>query len=137
MPSKLLKTHQKYKNYLNKYWITVILDPHYTGSKVEGMICFYYLETMTSNMTKSTGRFHIWFPRNGEKNFNSPKLDIFMFQFLIHFMLFGSPGRLKWCIKIVVLFNRSWSFSDFSCWKKKSKGHFLGDMVCPIKFWLR
>ena len=34
------------------------------GSKVKGMICFYYLETMTSNMTKPIGCFHTWFLRN-------------------------------------------------------------------------
>ena len=72
----------------------------------------------------------------GEKNFNSPKLDIFEFIFLINLMLFGSQRRLEWCIEVGVLLKRSWSFFDFSSWNGKSKGHFPDDMVGRIEFWL-
>ena len=72
---------------------------------------------------------------NGEKMFSSPKLDIFEYRFLINLMLFGSQRRLKWCIEVIVLFNRSRIFSDFSWWNRKSKSHFLDDMVGRIEFW--
>ena len=65
----------------------------------------------------------------GEKKFNSPKLDISKFIFLLNLMLFGSQRRLEWCIEVGVLLKRSWSFFDFSCWNGKSKGHFPDFMV--------
>ena len=43
----------------------------------------------------------------GEKKFNSPKLDIFEFIFLINLMLFGSQRRLESFIEVGVLLKRS------------------------------
>ena len=71
-----------------------------------------------------------------EENVNSPKLDVFEFIFLINLMLLGSQRRLEWCIEVGVLLKLSWSFFDFSCRNRKSKGHFSDDMVGRIEFWL-